>query len=322
MRKSQIMNAQEILLKEIRNKINKDFSLIEEVAAVLNISYDASHRRISLKSKFTIEETVLLCNHFDISMDTLFKKEDKYVLDKTKTIKSISDFKLYLEKSAQLLKDFKSNQSTVYYSAKDIPLHYTIGGTLLSKFKIYVWLNILTSEQNLSFENFTIEESMLAESSQLVSVFESTNRIEIWNDTTINSALQQVYYFFEAGLLNYTNAKLIIEDISTIIKKIEQKIRENAVNFDIYYNELLVLNNTVLFTNENKSTFFIPHNMLSYYVTSNTKICSDEKEFILNQLKNSKSISKAGKKDQKIFFNRMYQKIDFYKGKIESYIYE
>lgn len=322
MRKSQIMNYQEILLKAIRNKINKDFSLIDEVAAVLNISYDASHRRISMKSKFTIEETVMLCKHFDISMDNLFSNEDKYVLDKTKTIKSISDFKLYLEKSAQLLKDFKSNQSSVYYSAKDIPLHYTIGGTLLSKFKIYVWLNILTSEQNLSFENFTIEESMLTESSQLVSVFESTNRIEIWNDTTINSALQQVFYFFEAGLLNYTNAKLIIEDISSIIKKIEQKIRENATNFDIYYNELLVLNNTVLFTNEKKSTFFIPHNMLSYYVTSDAKICFDEKEFILNQLKNSKSISKAGKKDQKIFFNRMYQKIDFYKGKIESYVAE
>ena len=316
------MNYQEILLKEIRNKIDKDISLIDEVATVLNISYDASHRRISMKSKFTIEETVLLCNHFDISMDSLFKNEDKYVLDKTKTIKSISDFKLYLEKSAQLLNEFKSNNSTVYYSAKDIPLHYTIGGTLLSKFKIYVWLSILTSEPNVSFENFTIETSMLSESSQLVSVFENTNRIEIWNDTTINSALQQVFYFFEAGLLNYNNAKLIIEDISTIIKKIEQKIEESNSNFDIYYNELLVLNNTVLFTNEKKSTFFIPHNMLSYYVTSDTKICVDEKEFILNQLKNSKSLSKAGKKDQKIFFNRMYQKINFYTNKVESYLVE
>lgn len=316
------MNYQEILLKEIRNKIDKNISLIDEVATVLNISYDASHRRISMKSKFTIEETVLLCNHFHISMDSLFKNEDKYVLDKTKTIKSITDFKLYLEKSAQLLNEFKSNNSTVYYSAKDIPLHYTIGGTLLSKFKIYVWLSILTSEQNVSFENFTIEASMLSESSQLVSVFENTNRIEIWNDTTINSALQQVFYFFEAGLLNYSNAKLIIEDISAIIKKIEQKIQENNTNFDIYYNELLVLNNTVLFTNEKKSTFFIPHNMLSYYVTSDAKICVDEKEFIINQLKNSKSLSKAGKKDQKIFFNRMYQKIDFYMNKVESYLVE
>ncbi|WP_091466224.1 hypothetical protein [Flavobacterium urocaniciphilum] len=316
------MNYQEILLKDIRTKIDKEVSLIDEVATALSISYDAAHRRISLKSKFTIEETVLLCNYFDISMDSLFRKEDKYVLDKTKTIKSISDFKLYLEKSAQLLKDFKANNSTVYYSAKDIPLHYTIGGTLLSKFKIYVWLNILTAEQNLSFENFKIEESMLNESSQLVTVFENTNRVEIWNDTTINSALQQVFYFFEAGLLNYNNAKLIIEDIKNIILNIEKKIQNNTLNFDIYYNELLVLNNTVLFTNEKKSTFFIPHNMLSYYVTSDTKICVDEKEFIINQLKNSKSISKSGKKDQKIFFNRMYQKIDFFTNRIDNYLVE
>lgn len=322
LRKSQTMNYQEILLKDIRTKIDKEVSLIDEVATALNISYDAAHRRISMKSKFTIEETVILCDYFDISMDNLFRKEDKYVLDKTKTIKSISDFKLYLEKSAQLLYDFKANNSTVYYSAKDIPLHYTIGGTLLSKFKIYVWLNILTAEQNLSFENFKIEESMLNESSQLVTVFENTNRVEIWNDTTINSALQQVFYFFEAGLLNYNNAKLIIEDIKNIILNIEKKIQNNTLNFDIYYNELLVLNNTVLFTNEKKSTFFIPHNMLSYYVTSDTKICVDEKEFIINQLKNSKSISKSGKKDQKIFFNRMYQKIDFFSNRIDNYLVE
>lgn len=62
--------------------------------------------------------------------------------------------------------------------------------------------------------------------------------------------------------------------------------------------------------------------MLSYYVTSDVKICQEEKEFIQNQLKNSMSISKAGKKDQKIFFNRMHQKIEFYKNKVENYIIE
>lgn len=315
------MKNQELLLKTIQKKV-KNTSLLDEIAKVLGISYDASHRRISLKSKFSIDETILICNHFDIAMDTLFRNESKYVLDKTKTIKSIADFKLYLEKSALLLNQYKGNNSFVYYSAKDIPLHYTIGGSLLAKFKIYVWLNILTSDQNLSFENFVIEESMLQESTNLVSIFENINRTEIWNDTTINSSLQQMYYFFEAGLLNYTNAILIIEDIENVISKIEKQVQLNSPNFELFYNELLVLNNTVLFTNEKNASFFIPHNMLSYYVTSDTIICKEEKEFITNQLKNSMSITKAGKKDQKIFFNRMYQKIEFYKNKVENYIVE
>ena len=316
------MKTQELLLKTIRNIISKENSLNEELAKVLDISYDAAHRRVSGKTKFSIEETVHLCTHYAIAMDNLFKNEEKYVLEKTKTIHSVSDFKLYLEKSALLLDNFENNSSTVYYSAKDIPLHYTIGGSILSKFKIYVWLNILTAEQNLSFENFKIEESLLQESSALISIFESANRIEIWNDTTINSSLQQLFYFYEAGLLLYENALMILEDIKTIILSVENKVQKNDPNFELFYNELLVLNNTVLFTNEKKSSFFIPHNMLSYYANTDKTSCNEEKTFILNQLKNSKSISKAGKKDQKIFFNRMYQKIEFYRTKIETYVME
>lgn len=222
------MKNQDLLLKAIQQKV-KNVSLLDELAKVLGISYDASHRRISLKSKFSIDETIVLCNHYDISMDTLFRNGNKYVLEKTKTIKSISDFKLYLEKSASLLSQYKSSDSYVYYSAKDIPLHYTIGGSLLSKFKIYVWLNILTSDQNLSFENFVIEESMLQESTNLVAIFENVKRTEIWNDTTINSSLQQMYYFYEAGLLSYENALLIINDIKNIIASIEIEIKKTLL---------------------------------------------------------------------------------------------
>ncbi|WP_130735434.1 hypothetical protein [Flavobacterium sp. J27] len=315
------MKNQELLLKAIQKKVHNK-SLLDEVAKILGISYDAAHRRISLKSKFSIDETILLCNHYAIAMDTLFRKENKFILDKTKTIKSIADFKLYLEKSIILLQPYNNKNSAVYYSAKDIPLHYTLGGSLFSKFKIYVWLNILTSDQNLSFENFAMETSLLQESIRLVSVFENSNRIEIWNDTTINSSLQQMYYFYEAGLLHYNNALLIIEDIKNIILKIEQEVRNNTTSFELFYNELLLLNNTVLFTNDKQASFFIPHNMLSYYVTSDVQICKEEKEFIFNQLKNSMSITKAGKKDQNIFFNRMYQKIDFYTSKIKNYLVE
>ncbi|VXB07575.1 conserved hypothetical protein [Flavobacterium sp. 9AF] len=315
------MKNQELLLKAIQKKVQNK-SLLDEIAKVLGISYDAAHRRLSLKSKFTIDETILLCQQFNIAMDLLFKKENKYVLDKTKTIKSIADFKSYLEKSASILNQYKGNGSSVYYSAKDIPLHYTLGGSLLSKFKLYVWLAILSPEEDLSFENFVMEDLILQDSIRLVTIFQNIHRVEIWNDTTINSSLQQLYYFYEAGLLKYSNALLIIDDIKNIILKVEQEIYNTTSSFELFHNEILLLNNTVLFTNETHASFFIPHNMLSYYVTSDAQICQEEKEFITNQLKNSMSISKAGRKDQKIFFTKMYQKIEFYRNKIENYIME
>ena len=51
------MDNQQKLLKAIRAQLPKTSSVIEEVAAILSISYDAAHRRVSEKSKFSIEET-------------------------------------------------------------------------------------------------------------------------------------------------------------------------------------------------------------------------------------------------------------------------
>lgn len=71
------MKYQEAFLRAIRSKIPKSVSLIDEIATVLQISYDASHRRISEKSKFSIDETIKLSDHFNISLDNLFSKKKK-----------------------------------------------------------------------------------------------------------------------------------------------------------------------------------------------------------------------------------------------------
>lgn len=316
------MKHQEILLDTIRTLIQKNISLNDEIAKILDISYDASHRRISLKSKFSIEETIILCQHYRISMDALFYNKEHMIVEKTKKIKTLSDFKEYFEKTNSILSKLNPKETTIYYAAKDIPMNYAVSGTLFSKFKFYIWYNLLNKKENFRFEEFVFEESVFNENSNLKTFFENAKRIEIWNDTTINSSLQQVNYFFEAGLLNYKNAILIIEDLNTIIKDIEKKCESNSENFQLYFNELLILNNAALFSSKNKSSFFLPYNAFGYFVTSDKKTCQEQQHYISNQLINSKSLNQSGKKDRKIFFNRMYQKLEYHKNKIENYILE
>ena len=97
------MNYQELLLKEIRQIIGNETSINEAISTVLQISYDAAHRRISMKSKFSIEETVALCKEYGISMDHLFQQNDSLIVEKTESIKTQADFKAYFEKSKQFL---------------------------------------------------------------------------------------------------------------------------------------------------------------------------------------------------------------------------
>ncbi len=315
------MKEHEILLQAIRKQLPDHTSLISELATVLNISYDAAHRRISQKSKFTIAETVTLCRHYKISMDKLFFQEQKVIMEKTKEIHSMEDMIAYFRHSSEKLQLFTSlSETKMYYSAKDIPLFYTADGTLLSKFKLYVWMNLLNGSKNQEpFEKFSIDGQLSEYTQTLKKVYESVEVHEIWNDTTINSTLQQILYFFEAGLVNLQNAIALYDDLKAIIHKAEKKCVHDPL-YHIYYNELLILNNNVLVTDAKKQALFIPYTMLGYFITDDSETCSSTLSFFLNQVKNSKSLNVSGTKDRKQFFNKSLHKIDFYIERLKNEI--
>ncbi|WP_278019690.1 helix-turn-helix domain-containing protein [Flavobacterium ginsengisoli] len=222
------MKHQESFLKAIRQKAPKSVSLIEEIAGILEIKYDASHRRISGKSKFSIDETIKLAEHFNISLDNLFSNKEKVVIEKTIEIENLKDMLHYFKSSSENIEALiKNKTATLFYSAKDIPLFYFMDGTILSKFKAFVWLNLLNSNQKkVAFENFVIDESFTEYMQKLKEIYENTPVNEVWNDTTINSSLQQILYFYEAGLLNLKSANALCLDLKRIISLIKEKCRQ------------------------------------------------------------------------------------------------
>lgn len=316
------MKYQESLLKAIRCKVSPSVSLIDEIAAILEISYDASHRRISQKSKFSIDEAIKLANHFNISLDNLFSKKKKVIVEKTIEIETLKDMLQYFKSSAEQVELLTKNPETIlYYSAKDIPLFYFMDGTILSKFKAFVWLNLLnTNQKKVSFENFVIEESFTEFMQKLKKAYENTFVNEIWNDTTINSSLQQILYFYEAGLLDLKSANALCKDLKRIISLIQEKCNKPNTNFAIYYNELILLNNNMLIETDEKLTMFVPYTLLGYFITDNDDSCKNVHQFFKQQISNSKPLGQSGIKEQNLFFNRAIRKIDYYMEKINSQV--
>lgn len=315
------MKYQQQFLKAIRSKIPNSVSLIDEIASVLEISYDASYRRISEKSKFSIDETIRLADHFKISLDNLFSGKEKVIVEKTIEIETLKDMLHYFKSSAEqiALLTRKSN-TALYYSAKDIPLFYFMDGTILSKFKAYVWLNLLNKEQkNIAFENFVIDESFSEHMHKIKSTYENVIVNEVWNDTTINSSLQQILYFYEAGLLNLKNANALCKDLKRIMNVIQEKCN-NDPNFALYYNELILLNNNMLIETEEKLTMFVPYTLLGYFITDNENSCKNVHQFFKQQIANSIPLGQSGIREQNLFFNRAIRKIDYYLEKINSQV--
>jgi len=314
------MKHQESFLKAIRSKVSKSESLIDEIAAILEISYDASHRRISQKSKFSIDETIKLASHYNISLDNLFSKKEKVIVEKTIEIETLKDMLQYFKSSAEQIALLTKNpKTTLFYSAKDIPLFYFMDGTILSKFKAFVWLNLLNRNQKkVAFENFVIDESFSEYMQTLKKTYENTSVNEVWNDTTINSSLQQILYFYESGLLNLKSANALCKDLKRIVNLIQEKCNASNTNFALYYNELILLNNNMMIETPEKLTMFVPYTLLGYFITDNEESCKNVHQFFKQQIINSKPLGQSGIKEQNLFFNRAIRKIDHYQERINS----
>lgn len=301
---------QELLLKEIRRKIG-DKSLNDEIANVLNISYDAAHRRTSMKSKFSLEESLVLAKNYSISLDHFMESDNQIMAKKTKPIRTVTDLLNYFDDALLLLNDFKINPETeVYYSAKDIPFFYTISDSVLSKFKLFVWMNLLNEKDFMQpFDEFKLERYS-DKSEDLKNLYENLNVTEIWNNTTISSILNQVSFYTEIKILSKETAKLILKELKDLIINIEKKAENNDKKFQIYAHDILILNNSILFKNKEKSSLFVPYNMFGYMMTEDQNTCDDALNFFQHQIKNSTSLSFSGQRDRKKFFNNMVDSIE------------
>ncbi|HLT53154.1 MAG TPA: hypothetical protein VKZ97_04670 [Flavobacteriaceae bacterium] len=304
---------QETLLKHIQEVLPKGSSLIEAVATALDMSYDAAHRRTSLKSKFSLEESVMLAQYYKVSLDRLFDTTDiNYVtVEKTKQIKDETELKQYFEDSYHSLQPLlKEKQSHILYSAKDIPLFYTIGTDLLSRFKIYVWLKLLDkSFSNKSFEQFSPTVSLLKSAKALGELYKDLNTTEIWDITTVNSTLKQIHFYNQAGLVSNITAIDLCDALKGLIKTIALKV-DTDVSYKLYYNELLLMNNHVLVTTDNLQSLYVPFSILSYYQTSDKLTCKQAEEYLHLQLHNSKLLNTSGEREKRNFFNKINAKIE------------
>ena len=305
---------QELLLKEIRKKIGEK-SLNDEIANILNISYDAAHRRTSLKSKFSLEESVNLAKYYNISLDRFIASDNTVIAKKTKPIRTSTDLLNYFQDALILLNDFKLNPDTkVYYSAKDIPFFYTISNSVLSKFKLFVWMNLLNEKDFMTpFNDFQLEK-YADKSADLKTLYENLNVIEIWNSTTMSSILNQISFYTEIQLLTKETAIIILQELKDLIRNIEKKAEDGSQKFQIYAHDLLILNNSILFESEEKSSLFVPFNMFGYMMTDDKSTCDDALNFFQHQIKNSTSLNFSGQRDRKKFFNKMIENIEVLEG--------
>ncbi len=139
--------------------------------------------------------------------------------------------------------------------------------------------------------------------------------VELWNDRTVSSILQQILFYSETGLLKKNEARIILRELTELIEYIEEKT-ENDPKFRLYENELMHLSNDIFFHHPQQSLFAISTNMFGYILIDDDRTCLETRNYFEHQIKKSKSMNTSGNRDRKIFFNTMYGQIESLGGKL------
>lgn len=319
---------EEILFKFVKEKLPKNVSLVNEIADILNINYDAAYRRIKGKTTLSLKEAFALADHYNLNLNDILSKNslcsNKIVVEKTHNIISDDFLDVFFDKSkVETQKVLDSKTGCIINCAKDYPFYHT-DNDIFKKFRIFIFINILSKNnelKNVSFSEFNPSNQILKKYNTFLDQYSKVDLVEVWNDSTLDNICNQIKYFYDVGLTTNKEAHLILQGLIKSLKLVEEqaflKKRVNSTKkFELYYNGLVSLLNNVLMKTDTEKTAFTPYTNLTYFKVTDENTTNHIEQHLNNKLIYSKNISGEASVERKKFFNTIYQKIDKLKAQI------
>ncbi|MEE9408179.1 MAG: hypothetical protein V3V28_08900 [Polaribacter sp.] len=316
------------LFELIKEKIPKNISFIDEIADVLDISYDASYRRIKGKTVLTLKEGLSLSSYFNINLNDVSvdrkNHPEKIIVEKSHNLVSDNFLHTFFDKSKEeITKIISSKNGQIYNCVKDFPFYHADNGSL-KKFRIYLFINMLSKDPNLKkipFSKFEPSYDIIEKYNFFLKQYGNVSLVEIWNDSTIDNIINQIQYFFDVGLTTKEEALSIADGLIDSLKLIEEQAKNNKrieskESFHLYQNNLISLLNTIFMKSDTEKKVFVPFTNLTYFKVIDKNTTNQIEQHLKTQLEFSTNLTGESSVERNKFFNSMYQKIEKRKLKL------
>jgi len=331
---------QKLLFDSIRERIPRHISLVNEIADLLSISYDSAYRRLRCDKDLSIEEMKILSHHYRISIDSLFGETNADVMFHPFALKDQDNgFEEWLKlRVLEVKKMLESRTLELMVVARDLPIYYYFDFPELAAFKLFFWKKMLVNHSNYHDKQYNINESpenLLEIGKKLISLYNRIPSTEIWSQETFTKIMQQIEFCRVSGFFMHKHdAITLFEKLETMIRHIQnqtemgfkfnfgQEVEEdNDVNFTVYFNEVLLIDNTVFVNRDDKKTVFMTHNSLDILLTTNPVFCRQVEHALRIIMKTGNHISGTSGMECNRFFAPLYEKLEEFKKAALSHHY-
>lgn len=320
-------NTQLLFFQHIRSLLPAHVSLADEIADLLTISTDSAYRRIRGEKGISMEEMQVLASHFKISIDQfLHIQTDSFLFSGRLANAGDFTFEQWLGGVLQQVSYFNSfSKKHVFYLAKDLPLMQQFLVPELMAFKSFLWRKSILHYEEMRHQQFTIDnlDPVHWELGQkIVTVYNQVPSTEIWNIESINSTIRQIEFYREVELFkSESEIKKLYESVIRIVDHLEKQAESGlkslignaplptAASYQMFNNELVLGDNTILAELDELKIGFLTHNTLNFISTRDERFCNYTLGALKNLISKSTQLSRVGEKDRLRFFNRIREKI-------------
>jgi len=313
----------------LKENLPTHISLVDDLCDLLQLSHDSVYRRIRGEKLITLNELKTICGHYHVSLDKILQLENDTVLFQAPGINgSYNGLEDYLKGMLAQFHYFNSFKiREMKYLCKDIPFWYFYLYPGMAAFKTFFWMRNIHNDPDYIGRQFSIAELPFTEcyelGQQIIREYNLIPSDEVWNLESINSTINQIAYYSDAGLFKDA------EDVSTVIDSFHRILdhfqlqAEKGVKFlpgdnevsykapiQYYLNELILGNNTILVSLDQKRVSIITHSVLSYLITADDRFAEKTYGTLNALISRSAYVSRTGEKERNRFFNTLHEKIN------------
>jgi len=326
-----------LFFEALKQRLSTHISVVHEISELLGISYDSAYRRLRGDKDLSIEELKILSNKYRISIDSILGQNNADVLFHPFILKGQDGFKEWLKlRILEVQKINECRDKEVIMVARDLPIYYYFNFPELAAFKIYFWKKMLLHHSDYHDKKFDINElspEIQNLGLQLLSLYNRIPTIEIWCQETFTRIMQQIEFCRVSGFFPHkTDATVLFEKLEMLIRHIQYqteqgckfhlgyKVTENEEeNFEVYFNEVLLIDNTVLVERDGVKTIFMTHNSLDILLTSSPVFCNQVEHALKIIMKTGNHISATSGLECQRIFTAIFEKLDEFKKDSTAY---
>lgn len=313
-----------VLLLKVR--IPQTVNLARDLSDLLEISMDGAYRRLRCETAISLDEAVSICLHYSIPLEALnTEMPDVVTFEFSKLSEDPASFDQYLQNLVVQLQTIRRHpDARIHYAAEDVPMFYHFGYPALAAFKIFYWKKSILNIAQLDSQHFQVDaigEAQTQTLHQLYDAYASVSGSEIWSDETIESTLQQIRFYWEAGFFKEPeDALAVLLDTSEMMKRMArqaetgQKLDRNGSStgaaLQVFLCDLMIGNNAIYAEMGETSASYIGYNTFNAIHTRNEAFNAQHKSWMLNLQSKSINISSMAEKIRNQFFKAQQRKID------------